>query len=94
MSAEGQLIVCRRCNETVSLGEGSCPHCGTSIRGNAPYLGGIALGVVLFGTSLLNLGELLAFSILGLLIAATAGYLFHNKRRRIKQASERSTSSP
>lgn len=89
MSSEGQLIVCRRCNETIPLEEDSCPHCGTTIRGNGPYIGAMLFGIVLVGASLLRLGELLAFTLLGALIVAIAGYLFYNKRQRIQKASQR-----
>ena len=90
MSAEGQLIVCRRCNEAISLEQGSCPHCGTSIRGTVTYIGAILFGVVLAAASLFNPAELLAFGVLGVLVAGSAGYLFYNKRQRIEQASDRS----
>jgi len=90
MSSEGQLIVCRRCNETIPLEESSCPHCGTTVRGNGPYIGAILFGLVLVAASLFSLGELLSFAVLGVSIVAIAGYLFYNKRQRIQQASQRS----
>lgn len=89
MSAEGQLIVCRRCNEAISLEQGSCPHCGTTIRGTVTYVVAILFGVVLAAASLFNVAELLAFGVLGVFVAATAGYMFYNKRQRIRKASER-----
>lgn len=87
MLSQGQLIICRRCSETVPLEEESCPHCGTSIRGNLAYIAAIILGFAFLGTSLLNPGRLLVFGLLGLLIGVGAGYLFYNKRQRISEAS-------
>lgn len=92
MSSQGQLIVCRRCNETIRQEEGSCPHCGTSIRGNIAYIAAIVFGIVLASVTIFNPSELFVFGVLGLGIAGTAGYLYYSKRQRIQQASQQSDS--
>jgi len=92
MSVGSQQIVCRRCKEVISIDEGSCPHCGASIRGNLPFFAVIVVGIVIMGASLLNLSELLAYGVLGLLLAVGSGYMFYEKRQRMQQANERSSS--
>ena len=83
MSSGNQLIACRRCDEPIQQNEGSCPHCGTTVRGTGPYLAGAAGGLVLFAASLLDFGTLYLFGILGLLLAVVCGYLLYEKRQRV-----------
>lgn len=87
MSAKGQQIVCRKCNETISTDGGHCPRCGTSIRNNAAYLVGVLLGVVLVGAAVFAPGSLLIYGVLGAVVALSSGYLLYEKRQRIEQAS-------
>lgn len=86
MSEDGSSIVCRRCGETIPLDAGNCPHCGQSIRGNAGPLAGLGLGLVLIVAAALSPGQLLAFGVLGLLLAAAGGYLLYDKRQRMQAA--------
>jgi len=81
------LIVCRGCGETIPVADGNCSHCGQSIRGNTPYAVAVVIGVLLVAAAALNLQDLLAFGVIGFLIAAGAGYVLYEKRQRIKEAS-------
>lgn len=92
MSSDGQLIVCRRCNETIPQEGGACPHCGTSIRGNIAYIAAIVFGLVIASVTVFSPGQLFVFGVLGIAIAATSAYLFYNKRQRIQKASQRTDS--
>lgn len=89
MSAEGQQIRCRKCNETVSTEAGNCPQCGTAIRNDAAYVFGILLGLVIVAAAAFAPGSILAYGVLGGLVALGSGYLLYEKRQRIQQASER-----
>jgi uncharacterized paraquat-inducible protein A len=88
MSSDGQLIVCRRCKEVIPQEEGSCPHCGTSIRGDIAYIAAIVFGLIMASVTVFSPGQLFIFGVLGLAIAGTSGYLFYNKRQRIQQADQ------
>jgi uncharacterized membrane protein len=66
----------------------NCPHCGKSVRNTTYLVAGGVLGLVIFVSSLFNIGELAVFGVLGLFLTASSGYLLYNKRQRIKDASE------
>lgn len=83
---EGQ-IKCRRCQETISLNVGNCPHCGQSIRSDVGPMVAIVLGVLLVIGAALNISELLIFGLVGLALAALGGYVLYDKRKRISEAS-------
>ena len=86
MSAQGQRIICRNCKETIATDSGNCPHCGTSVRGDLPYLAGVVLGIVILVAGLI--GALYTFSVVGVLIALGAGYVLYEKRQRVQRASQ------
>lgn len=88
MSARGERIVCRNCKETIAIEDEHCPHCGTSIRSNLPYIVAILFGFVLAVSALFDPGNLLAYGVLGLLVAVGAGYVLYEKRQRIDEAGE------
>lgn len=88
MSGRGERIVCRNCKETIAVEDEHCPHCGTSIRSNLAYIVAIAFGLVLAGSALFSPGNLLAYGVLGLLLAVGAGYVLYEKRQRIERAGE------
>lgn len=90
MSSSENQIVCRKCKESISQDNSSCPNCGTSIRGTVPYVIGIVFGVVLVVTALLNVDSLLAYGVLGLVIAGSCGYMLYEKRQRIAEAAAES----
>lgn len=90
MSSSENQIICRKCKESISQDNSSCPNCGTSLRGTLPYVVGIAFGVVLVVTALLNLDSLLAYGVVGLLMAASSGYMLYEKRQRIAEAAAES----
>lgn len=90
MSADGNRIICRKCRENISLDNSNCPNCGKSIRGTAPYALGIILGLLLAGAALFNYQDLLAYGIVGLLVAVTSGYFIYEKRQRMEEASTES----
>lgn len=94
MSQEGSSIVCRQCSEVISLNVDHCPHCGKSIRGLIWPVVGILFGILLAGASLLNLGDLLVFLVLGVVMGVSSGYLIYDHRRRIQQATERGGFTP
>lgn len=94
MSGQGNRIVCRRCNETIATEGGSCPQCGASIRSDTPYILGLVFGLVILGAMLLDPSSLLAFGIVGLLVAAGSGYMLYEKRQRMEQASELAQEMP
>lgn len=89
MSTSDTQIVCRNCKETIGTETGSCPQCGTEIRGNLPYAVGIGVGLLLIVAAILRPGDLLAFGVLGAVVAAGAGFFLYDKRQRIEQATER-----
>jgi len=89
MSDSERAIVCRRCREDVPLASGSCPHCGASIRRSGPLVAVGLFGFVLAVASLFALSELLFFGVVGLLCVAITGYLLYDKRRRIREATDR-----
>lgn len=86
MSTNGNRIVCRKCQESISLDNDSCPNCGASVRGTLPYVVGIVLGLVLVGAAIVNISDLLAYGVVGLFVAGSAGYLLYEKRQRVEQA--------
>lgn len=88
MSSESRLIVCRRCRETIPMEEGNCPHCGAGIRRNRAFGTVAVFGLVLIGTAVLNLDQLYAFGILGLILAGIALFFLYDKRKRINLASD------
>lgn len=87
MSADGNRIVCRKCGESISLDNSNCPNCGTSIRSPIPYAIAIAFGVVLIGAAAMNLDDLLAYGVVGLIVVVTGGYFIYERRQRIAEAS-------
>jgi hypothetical protein len=89
MSTQGQRIVCRNCKETIDLDAGACPHCGTTIRSNTPYLVAIVVGAAMIVSAAFEPGPLLAFGVLGLFVAGGGAFILYDKRRRIQQAAER-----
>ncbi|WP_207592660.1 hypothetical protein [Halomontanus rarus] len=89
MGTKETQIVCRNCKETIAVENGSCPHCGTSLRGAVPYYIAIALGVLLIVATVLNPGDLMAFGVIGVLVAAIGGFFIYEKRQRLEQASQR-----
>jgi|GEM_PF-2102751 len=88
MSQRGTEIVCRRCQETISVEEGDCPHCGASVRNSRTLLAVAVFGVLVTGTSLFRISELWFFGVFGVAIVAVSGYLLYDRRQRIDQAAE------
>ncbi|WP_436922930.1 hypothetical protein [Halosimplex amylolyticum] len=88
MSADGNKIVCRRCRETFPIDAESCPNCGKDVRSNTPYYVGAALGLVLVLSAVLSMGELLAYGVLGAVVAVSSGYMVYRKRQRIVEEGE------
>ncbi|MCU4743981.1 hypothetical protein OB955_15125 [Halobacteria archaeon AArc-m2/3/4] len=88
MSAGSQRIICRRCKETITVDEDSCPHCGATVRGMTPFAAAVVAGVVLMGSVVLNT-DLLPFGVIGLLLAAAGGYMIYNQRQRMQRAGQR-----
>lgn len=88
MSADGNQIICRKCQESISQDNETCPNCGTSLRGTVGYAIGIVFGGILIGAAVLNLSELLAYGVIGLVIAATSAYFIYEKRQRISEAAQ------
>ena len=86
MSEEGELIVCRKCKETIVMAEGTCHHCGTDVKSDLPYILGVIVGLLLVVVTPFNLDELIFFGVLGLLLAVICGYMLYEKRQRISQA--------
>lgn len=87
MSAGSQRIVCRRCKETITVDDGTCPHCGAKVRGILPFVLAVVFGVILLGTTVLNT-ELVAFGIVGLFLVLAGGFMLYNRRQRIRQAAD------
>jgi len=90
MSEGPESIVCRRCEEAIPAGADDCPHCGKSRQGRAPWLA-ISLGTILFFPSLLRIGDLWLFAVLGILLIGIGGFLIRGERQRKKQAAEQTT---
>ncbi|MFC7141553.1 hypothetical protein ACFQMA_17155 [Halosimplex aquaticum] len=88
MSADGNKILCRRCRETFPIDAESCPNCGRDVRSNTPYYVGAAIGAVLVLSAVLTVGELLAYGVLGAVIAVSCGYMIYQKRQRIVEEGE------
>jgi uncharacterized membrane protein len=88
MSSGEQKIVCRRCNEVIPIESENCPECGASIRSNGVLISVIAIGCLVAGVSLFQPGELLLFGVVGLAVAATAGFILYNKRKRMREVIE------
>lgn len=87
MSQDTSRIICRRCNEAIPTEPEQCPHCGATIRGTTKPMIAVVIGVGLVLSSLLDLGALWFFGLLGLVIALGAGYLLYDRRRRIRKAA-------
>ena len=87
MSGTEDQIKCRRCQETISLDAGNCPHCGTGIRGDIGPMAAVGLGLVLVAAAALNLSELLVFGLVGVALVAIGGYVLYDKRKRISEAT-------
>lgn len=88
MSSNGNKILCRTCNDSISLDNSACPNCGTTLRGTIPYAVGAVLGTLLVLAAVLNVSELLVYGLLGLFIAATSGYILYERRERIAEAEQ------
>jgi len=84
MSGREEQIRCRKCNDSISLDNSSCPHCGTGIRSRVSLIVAIVIGAVIALSSLLNIGDLWFFGILGAAIAFGAGGLLYNREQRIQ----------
>lgn len=86
---EQTKMACRRCGEPIPVQSENCPHCGTSTRGrNGPIIAFVA-GIVMAAASLFNLGDLLFFGVIGVIMAAFAGYLLYDRRERIREVAGR-----
>ena len=89
MSQDGSSIVCRRCGETIPLEGGSCPHCGKDIRKITGPAIAIFLGALLVGSAILGGSSLYVFGAVGLVMAASGGYILYDRRTRMQEAAER-----
>lgn len=89
MSADDKRIICRRCGENVSMTVGNCPQCGAEIRGRRGPLGALVIGLIIVVASVLDLGQLWVFGLLGLLLAFGGGYFLYDRRNRIQEATAR-----
>lgn len=86
MFGSGSEIVCRRCEERIPRNVDNCPHCGASLRSTKGPMVAVALGLVIFLSSLLRIGTLWPYAIMGAVLAGGAGYLLWEKRSRIQLA--------
>jgi len=86
MSAGDQQIICRRCNETISRNVDSCPHCGAEIRSRRAPIAALVIGLLVVGSTLLDVGELWPYTVIGLVVAFGGGYFLYDRRRRIRDA--------
>lgn len=86
MSRSERRIVCRGCGEEVPASD-NCPYCGESTRSDRTLYAVIAVGVVIVGASLLDIGNLLFFAAIGVALVAMAGYMLYDKRKRIDEAT-------
>jgi len=91
MSAGDQQIICRRCGETISRNVDSCPHCGASIRSRRGPIVTLVIGLLIAGSTLVRLGELWPYALIGLVVAFGGGYFLYDRRRRIRDAESGST---
>lgn len=87
MSTQGSPIECHECDEIIDAQAGSCPHCGASVRSNLYLIGPLVFGGILVVVSLLDIGSLWFFGLIGALLAAVCGALLYDKRQRIERAS-------
>lgn len=83
MSHNGNKIICRQCKAEIPIDADSCPECGKETRSDTPFLIGAALGLLLAVAAVFNPGDLLAYGVLGVLVAASSGYMIYRKRQRI-----------
>ena len=86
MSAGDRQIICRRCKETISRNVDSCPHCGTNIRSRKLPTAALVVGLVIAAPTVLDIGGLWPYTVLGLLIAVGGGYSLYDQRRRVRDA--------
>lgn len=84
MSSGEQQIRCRNCREAVPLDAGNCPNCGTSIRSLTAPIAAIVLGAIVAIGSLLNIGTLWFYGMIGLVMVAVGAFLIYDRRRRIQ----------
>lgn len=84
MSAGERQIECRKCKEQISLEAENCPHCGTSIRSLVPSIAAIVLGLVVAGASLMNVGTLWFYGLIGVAMAVIGAYLIYDRQQRIQ----------
>lgn len=80
-------IVCRGCDTTFPVEEGSCPECGTRVRGRLGPAIAVVAGLVLLYTSVFPLDALSA--LLGLAMLAVGVHVLRDRRDRIREAEER-----
>lgn len=83
MGGREKHIRCRKCNETISLDNSSCPHCGTSIRSRVALLAVAVIGVVVVVASLLSIAELWLFGLVGTVVALGSGALLYDRQERV-----------
>jgi len=87
MSEDPESIVCRRCEEVIPVGVKDCPHCGKRRQGRGPWIA-ISIGAILFLPSLLRIGDLWLFAVLGIVLIGIGGFLVRGERERKRQAAE------
>ena len=87
MIGSGSEIVCRRCEERIPRNIEKCPHCGASLRKTKGPMAAVVIGVIIFLSSLLSIGDLWPYALFGAVIAGGAGYLLWEKRNRIQLAN-------
>ena len=83
MSAGEKQIRCRKCKEIISVESGSCPHCGTGIRSTIAPLAVLVLGLIITVATVINLGELWFYTLIGVAMAVVGGFLIYEKRSRM-----------
>lgn len=86
MSQSGEMMLCRECHERISTEVENCPHCGRDTIGWGPAIA-LVVGLVIAGASALQIGSLWFFGLIGLAIAGVGGWMYWDKRQRIKRAS-------
>lgn len=87
MSGDSSRIVCRRCEEAIPTEVQKCPHCGESIRSTRKPLIALLVGAGMVLASLLSIGDLWFFGVIGLLVVVGSGYFLYERRQRINRAS-------
>lgn len=88
MSGGGpNAIVCHRCEETVRTDIDNCPHCGAKIRGITQPVIALVVGLVFVAGSVVKIGQLWPFGLVGLIIAFGGGYFLYDYRRRLRTTS-------